>query len=35
MQCVESAIQPKCIGFDPFLKFFFFFHGQGKMIKKM
>jgi len=24
MQCVESAIQPKCIGFDPFLNFFFF-----------
>jgi hypothetical protein len=20
MQCVESAIQPKCIGIDPFLK---------------
>jgi hypothetical protein len=35
MQCLESAIQPQGIGFDPSLNFLFYFHGQGKMMKKI
>jgi hypothetical protein len=30
IQCLESPIQPKGIMFDPFLKFYFIFHRQGK-----
>jgi hypothetical protein len=30
IQCLESPIQPKGIRFDPFLKFYFIFHRQGK-----
>jgi len=34
IQCWESPIQPKGIRFDPFLKFYFIFHRQGKWWKK-
>jgi hypothetical protein len=34
IQCLESPIQPKGMRFDPFLKFYFIFHTQGKGWKK-